>query len=334
MMLTEALFVLRSWIKYETEKAGIAYKANGGLENFVKVIKDLAAYKRLRKTDDYSWLSMNDEAELWRNLVNQYPGIVAYIFNGSDDEVEYLYNFYVTFYNSYWNMQESWFGRWYNSLYKVDMKAYWESLVSKLTGEDNRVTSPRAAAGSNQETKNSSVFLARTASITITNRKASPEKMYDAGSSSGKERLDSSKDVDRVEHVAWLLQSRDRPFIARWLALIESQHKSRRHFKRIIKDISVDTMPICYQEKAMKILSLGMLSLFHKQATEARSSTNERGYGSFSKTLSVGDVFLNEEFVESSALSDKASPSAEEESKGAGEDEPSSPKPESKLDEQ
>ncbi|KAH7623950.1 hypothetical protein NADE_008763 [Nannochloris sp. 'desiccata'] len=330
----EALFVLRSWIKYETEKAGIAYKANGGLENFVKVIKDLAAYKRLRKTDDYSWLSMNDEAELWRSLVNQYPGIVAYIFNGSDDEVEYLYNFYVTFYNSYWNMQESWFGRWYNSLYKVDMKAYWESLVSKLTGEDNRVTSPRAAAGSNQETKNSSVFLARTASITITNRKASPEKMYDAGSSSGKERLDSSKDVDRVEHVAWLLQSRDRPFIARWLALIESQHESRRHFKRIINDISVDTMPICYQEKAMKILSLGMLSLFHKQATEARSSTNERGYGSFSKTLSVGDVFLNEEFVESSALSDKASPSAEEESESAGEDEPSSPKPESKLDEQ
>ena len=218
---------------------------------------------------------MNDQAELWRSLVNKYPGIVAYIFNGSDVEVQCLYNFYVTFYTNYWNMQESWFGRWYNNLYKVNMKACWKRWVLYLTGKGDGAHLPQLGPSPMIRTAGTLVKDRIQTKDTGNNNTSCDERQEkNSYPISDLKRLDSSKDIgQRVENITWLLQSRDRPFIARWLAGIERRKKPRKHFKVLIQAIAnMDTKHRCWEEKTMKILSLGMLALFHRQSEEARAS--------------------------------------------------------------
>jgi hypothetical protein len=251
--------------------------AEGPLEDLTKLIIDLAKYKNIIGKQDYSWLSLNDEAELWRSLVNTYPGIVSYIFNGSNDQVDNLYEFYATFYENYWNMQESWLGDWYNNLYKLSLKSCWKKLTSifnelytlpnKLLNRpqrlENEPSEPSANGASSLVRHAHKQRLERKSVVTIASSQKPQRSVVD----------------QRVDHVAWLLQSRDRPFIARWLVM-EPNHESRMRFNKIINDISsVQKSNMCFEETAIKYLSFGMYSLFHKTTPEVRRHSKKRKCG-------------------------------------------------------
>jgi hypothetical protein len=263
-----------SWIKFETEnkkKGGVqGTRAKEKLDDFVKVIEDLSAYKNLHKTDNYSWLCMTEEAELWRSLVNNYPGIVAYIFNGTDEQIHNLYNFYKAFYNQYWNMQESWVGRKYTTLYKPNAKV---PLVRCATGIKHRKSASR------------------------------PDP-------------DSEEKDTRVKHVAWLFKSRDRPFIARWLAGIDEE--SRERFIGVVRPIiRMEKKKICFQEIAMDYLSLGMLSLYLKRMP-APDGTEEKGKQTSEPEFDDKKDIVKQEGPNPSKLTD-TSPASPDEIKGAEE---------------
>lgn len=206
-------------------------KHDDPIDLFMKVAFNMREY--LNEDNMLGTLSTVGDAVLWRQLVAEYPELLAFLYNEPDSVASHWNAFFRVFYGWYWRIHD----------YRAENREVWAPLVRKLSGVRFRRTRKRKLDKSNDVTTLCQPCPVHVMTISHRMRQTPPE----------------------VHNVARLFQRENLAMVANWLAWRSDKSLERQQFAALVKSIGL-SKHVCWEEKLFRLLNFSLPSWFRHGA--------------------------------------------------------------------
>ena len=236
------------------ESAPPVFEKKEEMELFVEVAI------RLKETGCFdertSHQSLMHEAELWSFFVRNFPEGLSYLFNVKNDRAKNLDDFFKHFYLYYWRSKKS----VHTMLHRCFAKP--ESELSK-EGPKSKPKLKRLNAM--DALRSSSRWIWLMGEFIIHKYDEITERERPVEFDEQRVTLFDFSIQHEVPGITWLILSKSRAQLARWLSKKENHHYAEGLFKCLVSDINKASLKFkegCWEEKFMRVSSLNLMAIF------------------------------------------------------------------------